>query len=123
MDFCTYWFRLAHQNLAENCRAGLVATNSISQGKSRRAALDYINQNSGYIYDVISTEPWSGEAKVHISIINWLKTSDIQELIYRIDHRIVSSINSSLTAEIDVSQAIRLKANLSLMFPRCNSTR
>lgn len=116
VDFCTYWFRLAHQHLGENCRAGLVATNSISQGKSRKAALDYIAQNGGCIYDAISTQPWSGEAKVHISIINWLKTSDAQELTYRIDHTIVSNINSSLKAEVDVSQAGRLKANLNWCF-------
>jgi len=116
VDFCTYWFRLAHNHLGENCRAGLVATNSISQGKSRKVTLDYITQNGGRIYDVISTQPWSGEAKVHISIVNWLKTSDTQELTYRIDHKIVSNINSSLKAEIDVTQAKCLQANLSCCF-------
>jgi SAM-dependent methyltransferase len=116
VDFCTYWFRLAHNHLGKNCRAGLVATNSISQGKSRKVSLDYITQNGGCIYDVISTQPWSGEANVHISIINWLKTSDNQELTYRIDHKIVSNINSSLKAEVDVSQAVRLKANLNWCF-------
>ena len=116
VDFCTYWFRMAHNHLGDNCRAGLVATNSISQGKSRKFSLDYITQNGGCIYDVISTQPWSGEAKVHISIINWLKTSENQELTYRIDHKIVSNINSSLKAEVDVSQAVRLKANLNWCF-------
>lgn len=116
VDFCTYWFRLAHNHLGENCRAGLVATNSISQGKSRKAALDYITQNGGCIYDVISTQPWSGEAKVHISIINWIKTSETKELTYRIDHKVVPNITSSLKAEVDVSQAVRLKANLNLCF-------
>lgn len=116
VDFCTYWFRLAHDHLAENCRAGLVATNSISQGKSRRVSLDYITQNNGYIYDVISTQPWSGEAKVHISIINWLKTSDIEKLTYRIDYKTVSNINSSLKAEIDVTQSVRLTINSNWCF-------
>lgn len=50
-DFCTYWFRLAHNHLGENGRAGLVGTNSISQGKSRVATLDYITQNGGYIHE------------------------------------------------------------------------
>ena len=116
VDFCTYWFRLAHNHLGENCRAGLVATNSISQGKSRKVTLDYITQNGGRIYDVISTQPWSGEAKVHISIVNWLKTSETKELTYRIDHKVVSNINSSLKAEIDVTQAKRLQANLNWCF-------
>ena len=68
VDFCAYWFRIAHNNLDINGRAGLVATNSISQNKSRVAALDYISQNGGYIYAAVSTQPWSGEAKVHVSI-------------------------------------------------------
>jgi len=35
VDFASYWFRLAHETITETGRAGLVATNSISQGKSR----------------------------------------------------------------------------------------
>ena len=73
VDFCAYWFRLAQDNLSESGRAGLVATNSISQGKSRRAALDYVTENGGIIHDAVSTQVWSGEAKVHVSIANWSK--------------------------------------------------
>jgi hypothetical protein len=113
VDFCSYWFRLAHNNLDENGRAGLVATNSISQGKSRAASLDYISQNSGYIYDAVSTQEWSGEAAVHVSIVNWSKQ---QPKRYILDSKTVLRINSSLQAEIDVSQAIRLKANLNICF-------
>ena len=116
VDICTYWFRLAHDQLKENHRAGLIATNSISQGQSRRAALDYIMQNKGYIYDAIPTQCWSGAAKVHISIINWLKTSNPQKLAYRLDYQPVSNINSSLKAEIDVTQAVKLKANFNSCF-------
>jgi type II restriction/modification system DNA methylase subunit YeeA len=113
VDFCSYWFRIAHNNLGSNGRAGLVATNSISQGKSRAAGLDYIAQNGGYIYDAISTQPWSGEAKVHVSIINWSKEKPKR---YNLDGRPVLSINSSLQATIDVSQAAKLLANSNKCF-------
>lgn len=73
MDFCAYWFRLAHDQLEETGRAGLVATNSISQGKSRAASLEYVTQNGGLIHDAISSQVWSGEANVHVSIVNWMK--------------------------------------------------
>jgi SAM-dependent methyltransferase len=116
MDFCAYWFRLAHENLGENCRAGLVATNSISQGKSRKVTLEYILENGGYIHDAISTQPWSGEAKVHVSIINWQKGSSEDNITYRLDHQVVSQITSSLKSEIDVSKAHRLSENLNLCF-------
>jgi SAM-dependent methyltransferase len=113
VDFCAYWFRLAHDKIDEKGRVGLVATNSISQGKSRIAALDYITQNGGYIHESISTQPWYGKAKVHVSIVNWCKQ---KPEIYYLDDQIVSQINSALKSSIDVSQAVRLKANLNKCF-------
>jgi len=113
VDFSSYWFRLAHNNIDENGRVGLVATNSISQGKSRIAALDYITQNGGYIHEAISTQPWSGAAKVHVSIVNWCKQ---KPLIYYLDNQIVSQINSSLRSSIDVSISVRLQSNLNRCF-------
>jgi SAM-dependent methyltransferase len=113
VDYCCYWFRLTHDHLDENGRAGLVGTNSISQGKSRKASLEYITQNSGYIHNAISTQPWSGEAAVHVSLVNWSKQLPKN---YHLDNQIVLSINSSLQSTIDVSQAIRLKANLNRCF-------
>lgn len=44
VDFRAYWFRLAHDHISEDGRAGLVATNSISQGKSRAAALSHCSE-------------------------------------------------------------------------------
>ena len=113
VDFCAYWFRVAHENIEEKGRAGLVATNSISQGKSRVAALDYITQNGGHIHDAISTQPWSGDAKVHVSIVNWCKQQPAQ---YYLDDNQVSQINSSLQTHIDVSIAKTLKANKNKSF-------
>ncbi len=88
VDFCSYWFRLAHDNICRGerpeglataspfaltpaGRVGLVGTNSISQGKSRKATLDYVTNEGGHIHEAISTQAWSGEAKVHVSIVNW----------------------------------------------------
>ncbi|MGL6338574.1 MAG: DNA methyltransferase, partial [Waterburya sp.] len=63
-DYCSSWFRLSHDNINETGRVGLVATNSISQGKSRKAILDYITEKGGHIHEAISTQPWPGEANV-----------------------------------------------------------
>ncbi|OUC12889.1 MAG: SAM-dependent methyltransferase, partial [Alkalinema sp. CACIAM 70d] len=73
VDFCAYWFRLTQDNLGALGRAGLVATNSISQGKSRAASLDYVVGRGGVIHDAISSQVWSGEANVHVSLVNWVK--------------------------------------------------
>ncbi len=72
-DYCVYWFRKTHDNMKDGARAGLVGTNTIRQNYSRIGGLDYILATGGHIYDAVSTMPWSGEAKVHVSIANWCK--------------------------------------------------
>ena len=78
-DYCVYWLRKAHDHLAvctpENPvagRAGLVGTQNIRNNQSRVGGLDYIVQ-SGTIVEAVDNQPWSGEANVHVSIVNWVK--------------------------------------------------
>jgi SAM-dependent methyltransferase len=113
VDFCAYWFRLSHNHINEDGRAGLVGTNSVSQGKSREASLRYITEHRGLIHEAISTQKWSGEAKVHVSIINWAK-SDASNLY--LDNSLVDIINSSLQPHVDVSGAKRLHVNQNRCF-------
>jgi len=72
-DFVTYWFPRAHDHLPEGGRAGFVGTKSIKQGDGRKASLDYVVDHNGIIFDAISQMPWSGEAQVTVSIVNWQK--------------------------------------------------
>ncbi|WPF89524.1 DNA methyltransferase [Cyanobacterium aponinum AL20118] len=113
VDFCTYWFRLAHENIKEKGRIGLVATNTISQGVARKASLDYILTNKGYIHEAFSSQKWSGEAAVYVSIVNWCYE---QQKEYYLDDKLVESINSSLTKSVDVTQAKKLKINSNYCF-------
>jgi len=113
VDFCVYWFRLTHDRLSENARAGLVGTNSISQGKSRKVSLEYLIDHGGFIHDAVSTQEWSGEAAVHVSIVNWSKKESNGKFL---DSKSVPFINSSLKSEIDVTKAARLKVNLNKCF-------
>ena len=112
VDFCSYWFRLAHDNIKDKGRVGLVGTNSISQGKSRKATLDYVTE-SGHIHEAVSTQAWSGEANVHVSIVNWKYE---QPSKYFLDSKQVDFINSSLQPHIDVSGAETLQANCNKCF-------
>jgi hypothetical protein len=82
-DYCVYWFRRAHDHLplctAEDPvsgRAGLVGTQNIRNNKSREGGLDYIVK-SGTIVEAVDNQPWSGEANVHVSIANWIKSAPI----------------------------------------------
>ena len=120
-DFVTYFFRKAHDELAQGGRAGLVGTNTIRQNYSRQGGLDYIVATGGTISDAVSTEVWSGEAAVHVSIVNWIKGEDggVKRLsLQRGD--LVSSpwesyelakINSALSPNLDVVSAQSLAAN------------
>ncbi|NEQ97861.1 MAG: class I SAM-dependent DNA methyltransferase [Cyanothece sp. SIO2G6] len=113
VDFCCYWFRLSHDHLNGKGRAGLVGTNTISQQNTRKASLEYVTNNGGIIHEATSSQTWSGDAVVHVSIANW--SYEAPEEFY-LDNRIVKYINSSLKSDIDVSSAKRISANANFSF-------
>src|SRR6266567_7651771 len=69
-DYCVYWFRKTHDQLSAGGHAGLVGTQNIRNNYSRIGGLDYITDNAGTITDAVSAQVWSGEAAVHVSIVN-----------------------------------------------------
>jgi hypothetical protein len=79
-DYCVYWFRKAQDRL-KTCvaddpitgRAGLVGTQNVRNNQSRVGGLDYIVK-TGTIVEAVDNQPWSGEANVHVSIVNWANT-------------------------------------------------
>lgn len=123
-DYCVYWFRKAHDNMKIGARAGLVGTNTIRQNYSRIGSLDYILANGGEIYDAVSSMPWSGEAKVHVSIANWCKgkppfaprlhfyagQNEAGEYAFRTVGK--EKINAALSDRIFVSGARKLAVNV-----------
>ena len=120
-DYCVHWFRLAHDHLPDGGRAGLVGTNSIRQNESHEASLDYILEHGGTITEAVSTQVWSGDAAVHVSIVDWVKgKQEGKKKLYRQNgDRVDSSwdvveldwINSSLTSKTDTSKAVPVRAN------------
>jgi len=100
-DYCVYWFRKAHDHLAPGGRAGLVGTNSISQNRARSASLDYIVGNGGVITDAVSTQDWSGDAAVDVSIVDWVKAPTSPQQTFVLDGVEVPGITSSLRATGD----------------------
>jgi len=144
-DFCVYWIRRAHDELPPctkadpvSGRAGLVGTQNIRNNQSRVGGLDHLVQD-GTIVEAVENQPWSGEANVHVSIVNWVKTTDPALLPrskrlwfavapekgsrrrrgsgsaakqYDLSFREASSISASLSDEIDVSGASVLECNV-----------
>ncbi len=120
-DFCVYWFRKAHDQLEQDNRAGLVGTNTIRQNYAREGGLDYIVGNGGTITEAVATEVWSGDAQVHVSIVNWIKgeAPGAKKLFLQRGDSVESPwetydlehINSALSPEVSVASAVRLKTN------------
>ena len=116
-DFCVYWFYKAHQHLKPNAFAGLVGTNTIRQNYSREGSLDYIVHHGGEIFNAVSSQDWSGDAAVFVSIANWKKgTYEGDKVLYYYDDKELKSakqgiINSSLSLQTDVSSAKVLGCN------------
>lgn len=116
-DFVTYWFPLAHNHLPDGGRAGFVATQAIRDNHSRRASLDYITAHDGVIFDAVSSKPWSGDAVVHVSIINWIKgqrhAPEKKTLwLDNGDLRLpVETISPTLRPTTDVRRAVALPSN------------
>jgi SAM-dependent methyltransferase len=120
-DFCVYWFRLAQNHLKPGSRAGLVGTKTIRQNESREASLDYLVHHGATITEAISHQVWSGEAAVHVCIVNWVKGvgKGKKKLFTQIgDHKDspwkceeVDTIGPTLQAALDVTEAKTLNAN------------
>jgi len=120
-DFCVHWFRVTHDQLKPGQRAGLVGTKTIRQNESREASLDYVVNNGGTITEAVSTQVWSGEAQVHVSIVNWVKgvekgtkklftqIGDAKDSPWKCDE--VDSIGPTLSSKFDVTTAKPLRAN------------
>jgi hypothetical protein len=113
-DLCCYFFEKTRAQLeaGRTKRAGLLATNSIRGGASRRV-LQRIKE-TGDIFLAWDDEPWVLEgAAVRISIIGF---DDASEKTRILDGREVLSINSDLTTATDIREASVLQENQALSF-------
>lgn len=114
-DYVTYWFRRTHDSMAEGARAGLVSTANIRFGDTRKHALDYIVDNGGTIYDAVTSQPWSGDATVEVSIVNWVKESYAGPKFLWLKSGTtkleVPLITGSLSPETDLRYASKLNVN------------
>jgi SAM-dependent methyltransferase len=122
-DYCVYWFRKAHDALKPSGRAGLVGTNTIRQNYSREGGLDYIVGEGGTITEAVGSQAWSGDAAVHVSIVNWIKgdaRGDKKLYVQKGERRdgpwesyALPVIGPSLSPLVETAGAERINANAS----------
>ena len=115
-DLVCYWFDMAARLVADRklARAGLVATNSIRDGKNR-AVLSRIVGHSA-IYDAWSDEPWVVDgAAVRVSLVCF--TDKPAKLSVRLNGSAAPQINADLTGGIvDLTEAREQERNRQTVF-------
>jgi hypothetical protein len=113
-DLCCYWFEKARDLIGNrNCnRAGLLGTQAI-RGGANREALKRI-KSTGDIFFAISDRDWILDgANVHVSMVGFDDGSDKERTL---DGKPVTDINSNLTADVDITAALPLRASFSISF-------
>ena len=121
-DLVCYWFWKAggHLKSGNARRVGLVATNSIRGGASRRAL--QAATASRNIFEAWSDEPWVNDgAAVRVSLICFSRADDESVTEARLDGEPVEEIYSDLTARrdgsgVDLTGVRRLPENAGVAF-------
>lgn len=116
MDLVGFFFRRIYSMLKDNSFLSLITTNTISQGKLRKGALDQIIKNNGNIIFAIKSMTWPGDAVVFISLVTIHKGD--WKLNNFLDGKKVSKISSFLDGnESKINQnPIILQVNKSKSF-------
>jgi hypothetical protein len=73
MDLAARFFRRAYSITRQNGVMGLISTNTIAQGDTRRGGLQWICKNGGTIYRCLRRYVWPGEAAVIVSVVHIAK--------------------------------------------------
>lgn len=96
-DICVYWFRRASEEMRPGDRAGLVATNSVSQNRARGASLNHIVEEGAVITDAVSRRKWPDkDVVVNVSIVNWVQKPRPKPKEFKLDGHEVVGINTRL---------------------------
>ncbi len=117
-DFVCYWFAKAAQALTDTRtqQAGLVATNSIREGRNRRVLERIVRQAS--IFNAWSDEPWVLDgAAVRVAQVCFGAQADRKHRRIVLNGQPVDCIHADLTADtFDLTRATRLRHNTGVAF-------
>lgn len=94
LDLVTYFFRRIFEVIKIDGFQSLISTNTIAQGDSRIAGLEYIIKNGGSINFAIKSIKWPGLAAVEVSLLTIFK-GDFKSKYFRKDKE-YNFINSYL---------------------------
>jgi hypothetical protein len=100
-DLSVYFFRRSAELIGHHGAFGLISTNTISQGDTRKMGLQVLLKNNWSIYDSIRSLPWPGAAVVTVTIVHLAKGLVSKYTKNCLDGRKVQIINSHLRPKIE----------------------
>ena len=68
-DLCCHFFRRSHELLNDGGALGMIATNSVTQGASRKGSLDVLLADGRPICFALSSFSWPGAASLSVAVI------------------------------------------------------
>jgi hypothetical protein len=117
-DLVSHFFRRAFIYARSQGTIGLIATNTIAQGDTRRSGLRWICHQGGEIYSAVRRFNWPGVAAVVVSVIHIEKGEPSIKRI--LDGKAVSFISAFLFHQGSHDDPKVLKANNGLSFVGCD---
>ncbi|MGK3995621.1 DNA methyltransferase [Sorangium sp. So ce1024] len=121
-DLAAHFFRRAAALLGRRGTVGLIATNTIAQGDTRRSGLQpLVEGGRAVIYNAVRSAPWPGDAAVHVAIVHLSVGMSPRDGAPppRLDGRPVRHINSHLRAMPERPDPRPLQASRDLCFIGC----
>ncbi len=113
-DLSAYFLLRAYDLLRPGGRLGLVVTNTIAEGDTRRIGLAHLLSRGATVVRAERDRPWPGDASLHYTLLWLLKGSPNGETA-RLDGRPVPSIGAMLRSG-GRPEPRRLAANVGLAF-------
>lgn len=113
-DLVAYFFQRVFNLLSYSGCFGLIATNTISQGDTRRTSLQFIRKASGVIYSATRRLKWPGVAAVIVSVVHATRQSLTGP--YRLDGQNVNKITAYLLDKGHDDNPHKLIANNNIAF-------
>lgn len=118
-DLCAYFFLRVGALLANDASAGLIATNTIAQGDTRRLGLDQLAERGFSIPRAVGSQPWPGTANLEVAHV-WLRKGRWGGT-FVLDGNAVKGVTSQLAPPGRVEgQPFRLAANAGKSFQGSN---
>ncbi|WP_437736310.1 DNA methyltransferase [Sorangium sp. So ce1335] len=121
-DLAAHFFRRAASLLGRRGTVGLIATNTIAQGDTRRSGLQpLVEGGRAVIYHATRSAPWPGDAAVHVAVVHLALGMSPRDGVPppRLDGRPVRHINSHLRAMPERPDPRPLRASRDLCFIGC----